>query len=174
MTPEPPGFREYVEARSPALLRTAWMLTGDAAAAEDLLQATLAKVWPHWARVADGHPDAYVRKAMLRTHLTWRARLWHRERPTDLTTYDVAAAGPGDGSGTGVTEDRMVLTAALAGLPARQRQAVVLRYFEDLSVETVAELMGSTTGTVKSQSAKGLAKLRAALEAQGTFVEGRR
>ena len=79
---EPQGFREFVEARSPALLRTAWMLTGDAALAEDLLQTALARTWPHWSRVADGgYPDAYVRKTMLRLNASWRSRLWHRERP---------------------------------------------------------------------------------------------
>lgn len=88
---EPPGFREFVEARSPALLRTAWMLTGDAALAEELLQSALARTWPHRIRVArGGHPDAYVRKVMLRLNASWRSRLWSRERPV----ADVAPLQP--------------------------------------------------------------------------------
>ena len=82
MRTEPSGFREFVVARSPALLRTAWMLTGDQAAAEDLLQTALARTWPHWARIADGQPDAYVRKVMVRVNASWRARRWNQETPT--------------------------------------------------------------------------------------------
>ena len=156
---EPAGFRDFVVARSPALLRTAWMLTGDAGAAEDLLQAALARTWPHWHRVADGRPEAYVRRVMVRTHASWRSRRWHGELPSE-DLADRAGASTDEHSGT---EERLVLMAALATLPVRQRQAVVLRYFDDLSVESVAEIMGSSTGTVKSQSAKGLAKLRDAL-----------
>jgi RNA polymerase sigma-70 factor (sigma-E family) len=156
---EPAGFREFVVARSPALLRTAWMLTGDAAAAEDLVQTALARTWPHWERVAEGRPEAYVRRVMVRAHASWRARLWHGEAPTE----DLAALAAAGRDEHAAADERLVLVAALAALPVRQRQAVVLRYFEDLSVEAVAELMGSSPGTVKSQSAKGLAKLRAAL-----------
>lgn len=169
MSRDPDGFREFVEARSGPLLRTAWMITGDAASAEDLLQTALARTWPHWGRVASGHPDAYVRRVMVRTHLSWRSRRWSQERPTDLTLDR-----PGDPEvvdEAGAVDDRVVLAAALAALPPRQRLAVVLRYFDDLSVETVAGLMGSTTGTVKSQSAKGLAKLRVALETHESYAE---
>lgn len=83
---EPDGFREFVAGRSPSLLRTAWMLTGDAASAEDLLQTALARTWPHWARVSQGHPEAYVRTVMVRTNASWRSRFWTREKPTDLTS----------------------------------------------------------------------------------------
>jgi RNA polymerase sigma-70 factor (sigma-E family) len=156
---EPAGFREFVVSRSPALLRTAWMLTGDPAMAEDLLQTALARTWPHWQRVVDGRPEAYVRRVMVRTHASWRSRLWHGERPTQ----DLAAtAGPGRDEHAEVDE-RLLLAGALGALPVRQRQTVVLRYFDDLSVEAVAEIMGSSPGTVKSQTAKGLAKLRDAL-----------
>ncbi|GAA1794804.1 SigE family RNA polymerase sigma factor [Nocardioides hankookensis] len=156
---EPVGFRDFVEARSASLLRTAWMLTGETAAAEDLLQTALARTWPHWAKVGAGRPDAYVRTVMVRTHASWRSRRWHGELPTDDV---VTLAGSGDDEHARV-EERVVLASALATLPVRQRQAVVLRYFDDLSVEDVAEIMNSSTGTVKSQSAKGLAKLRDAL-----------
>ena len=159
MTTEPEGFREFVVARSPALLRTAWMLTGNAAAAEDLLQTALARAWPHWRRIQDGRPEAYVRTVMVRTNASWRARRWTGETPT-ADVPEVAATDEGVR-----VDERLALVTALAALPLRQRQAVVLRYFDDLSVEAVAEIMGSSPGTVKSQSAKGLAKLRAVMGA---------
>jgi len=166
MRGEPDGFGEFVLARSHALLRTAWMLTGDAQAAEDLLQTALARTWPHWDRVGQGHPEAYVRTVMVRTNASWRARLWNREQPaTDLMTEAGATRVGEEGvpDGHGQVDDRLVLAGALAQLPVRQRQAVVLRYFDDLSVDAVAQIMGSSTGTVKSQTAKGLDKLRAVI-----------
>lgn len=156
---EPAGFREFVIARSPALLRTAWMLTGDSGAAEDLLQTALARVWPHWDRIAESRPEAYVRQVLIRTHASWAARRWRGETPT----ADVSMASRPGRDEHAAVDVRLVLATALAGLPRRQRQAVVLRYFDDLSVETVAEIMDSSPGTVKSQSAKGLSKLRDAL-----------
>lgn len=175
MRAEPEGFREFVVARSPALLRTAWMLTGDATLAEDLLQTALARTWPHWERVRSGQPEAYVRTVMLRTNASWRTRLWRREVPTS----DLAAAAASSRAGAhpgldleGPVEDRVLLASALARLPVRQRQAVVLRFFDDLSVESVGEIMGCSTGTVKSQTAKGLVKLRAALGAEHPVGRG--
>jgi RNA polymerase sigma-70 factor (sigma-E family) len=156
---EPEGFREFVAARSPALLRTAWMLTGDAHLAEDLLQAALARTWPHWLRLRDGQPEAYVRKVMVRLTGSWWRRRWRGETPTaavpEAASGDVFAA----------VDERAVLLAALGGLPTRQRQVVVLRYYDDLSERQVADLLGCSVGTVKSQAARGLGKLRAALGA---------
>ncbi|ANS78531.1 putative RNA polymerase ECF-subfamily sigma factor [Serinicoccus hydrothermalis] len=167
---EPDGFREFVTDRSPALLRTAWMLTGDAHRAEDLLQTALTRTWPHWSRIREQHPEAYVRKVMVRTNASWWSRRWRGERPTeDLTA---AAARSGDASSTraeaadpqqGIPE-RIDLARALRALPVRQRQCVVLRHFDDLSVAETARLMGCSEGTVKSQTAKGLASLRTAIE----------
>lgn len=108
---------------------------------------------------------------MVRSHLSASRRLWHRERPTDLATEGISHLSVPSTDAS--VDDRVVLVAALGALPPRQRTAVVLRYFDDLSVETVAEMMGSTTGTVKSQSAKGLAKLRVALESHATYAEER-
>ena len=162
MSGEPAGFRDFVLARSPALLRTAWMLTGNATAAEDLLQTALARTWPHWRRIEGGQPEAYVRTVMVRTNASWRARRWTGETPTADVPDTATVAGSGEETRI---DERLALLAALAALPLRQRQAVVLRYFDDLSIEAVAEIMGSSPGTVKSQSAKGLAKLRAALGA---------
>ncbi|USQ77434.1 SigE family RNA polymerase sigma factor [Ornithinimicrobium cryptoxanthini] len=159
---EPDGFREFVAGRSPSLLRTAWMLTGDAVSAEDLLQTALARTWPHWSRVRQGHPEAYVRQVMVRTNASWRSRFWTREKSTDLTSGSdgIPPLLYAEQDRSGQIIDRLVLMDALATLPVRQRQSVVLRYFDDLSVEAVAEIMGCSAGTVKSQTAKGLARLR--------------
>jgi RNA polymerase sigma-70 factor (sigma-E family) len=159
---EPPGFREFVEARSGALLRTAWMLTGDAASAEDLLQTALARTWPRWNRLVEGHPEAYVRTVMVRLNARWGSRRWSGERPSG-GARELSALGGAGLDEHARTDDRVMLLDALAALPVRQRQAVVLRYFDDLPVTSVAQIMGSSEGTVKSQTAKGLAKLRTAL-----------
>lgn len=159
METEKESFPEFVAARSPALLRVAWMLTGDAQLAEDLLQTALARTWPHWAKIDPAAGDAYVRRVMIRTQSSWWRRQWRNEHPTG----DLPEAGDGGTSLFAAAEDRAVLTAALRALPLRQRQAVVLRYFEDLPEQAVADLMSCSIGTVKSQSAKALAKLRAAL-----------
>ena len=156
MADDPPGFREFVAARSPALLRLAWMLTLDGAAAEDLLQTALARTWPHWDRVASGSPEAYVRQVMVRTAGSWRRRRWTGEVAGDLP--DVASP-----DGTAGLDERVVLTLALRTLPPGQRRVVVLRYYADLSEAEVAGLVGCSVGTVKSQAAKGLARLRTAL-----------
>jgi RNA polymerase sigma-70 factor (sigma-E family) len=160
MREEPSGFREFVAGRSPALLRTAWMLTGDAQLAEDLLQTALARTWPHWSRIEDGNHEAYVRRVMVRTNGAW----WHRTRrgetPVAAPPEPVRPAPP---DAYRAVDDRAALTQALARLPRRQRQVVVLRYYDDLPERQVATLLGCSVGTVKSQAAKGLAKLRAAL-----------
>lgn len=150
-------FAEFVLAASPALLRTAWMLTGDAGAAEDLLQTALAKAWPRWGRLAaEGNPVAYVRKIMANTQVSWWRRRWTGEIPSHhlpemATCTDAFAA----------VDDRDVLRLALRCLPRRQRAVVVLRYYEDLSEEETALALGCSVGTVKSQASKGLARLRA-------------
>ena len=102
---------------------------------------------------------------MVRVNASWRARRWNQETPTpDADLHHQRHHGSG-GDDPGRLEDRLILLKALLTLPVRQRQVVVLRFFDDLSVDAVADVMGCSTGTVKSQSAKGLAKLRQALEA---------
>ncbi|WP_194911483.1 SigE family RNA polymerase sigma factor [Catenulispora rubra] len=163
---EPQGFREYVAARRQGLLAVGYVLTGSQHGAEDLVQATLVKVWPRWNRVAEaGDPDAYVRKAMLNTFLSWRRRDGGREIPSDdVASLPLSAPRPSADSGagnalTGVL-DRVVLRDLLRALPRRQRAVVVLRYYADLTEAQVAEAMGCSVGTVKSQHAKALATLR--------------
>jgi RNA polymerase sigma-70 factor (sigma-E family) len=147
-------FDEFVAARSDALVRAAWLLTGDWHRAEDLLQTALAKAYLRWDRIADGNDEAYVRRVLVTTYATWWRRRWRGERPTaDLPV--VAQSSPAED-----VELRRVLVQALAGLPRGQRAAVVLRYYCDLSETEAAEALGCSVGTVKSQCAKGLARLR--------------
>ena len=146
------GFDEFVATRSPALLRTAYLLTGDHGLAEDLLQTALAKCWFAWGRI-DGPPEPYVRRALATTYATWWRRRWRRERPTGVLPE--RPAEPRD-----AVEDRDALWRALGALPRRQRAVVVLRYYEDRAEAEVAALLGISVGTVRSQAAKALAKLR--------------
>lgn len=145
-------FEPWVAARQAALLRTAWLLTGDAGAAEDLVQAALVKCWPRWSRIGRmASPEAYVRRVLLSLHLSARRRRWRAEVPT-AHLPDAAADGP--------PPQDAALVRALARLPRGQRTAVVLRFAEDLSVEQTAAAMGCSPGTVKSQTARALAALR--------------
>src|SRR6185295_34925 len=152
----PEGFDEFVAARSSALLRAAWLLTGDASKAEDLLQTVLATVWPRWVRiVAGGNPEGYVRRALYTTYLSWWRRRWRFEVPaTELPE-------PGDGTDlAGATADRDAVRRALGRLSKQQRAVAVLRYVEDLSVAETADILGCSIGTVKVQAGRALAALR--------------
>ncbi|WP_104105408.1 SigE family RNA polymerase sigma factor [Nocardioides sp. 616] len=146
------GFDDFVAARSPGLLRSAYLLTRDHALAEDLLQTALTKVWFAWGRV-DRDPEPYVRRILFTTYASWWRRRWNHERPTE----ELPEHGTGDGTRADDTHDLWV---AMDRLPRRMRAVVVLRYFEDLSVEETAALLQCSTGTVKSQTSKALAKLR--------------
>ncbi|WP_199552595.1 SigE family RNA polymerase sigma factor [Streptomyces sp. N35] len=154
-------FEAFVDARGPRLLRMAWLLTGDAHLAEDLLQTVLARVWPKWQKIADDHPEAYVRKALVHTHASWWRRRWRGEVPHGELPDRAAALDAYEG-----VELEQSLAAAVRALPVRQRAVVVLRYFEDLSVEETAATLGCATGTVKSQASKALRTLRAVLPEQ--------
>lgn len=148
-------FDGFVAARSRALLQTAWLLTGDWHLAEDLLQTTLAKAYPAWHRIRDGNDEAYVRRVLVTTYSTWWRRAWRREQATDQLA-DVVDAGDSPAQ----VDLRQLLSSALASLPRRQRAVVVLRYYCDLSELDAAEALGCSVGTVKSQAAKGLSRLR--------------
>jgi RNA polymerase sigma-70 factor (sigma-E family) len=149
------SFEDYLRARSGRLLRVAYLLTGGRGHAEDLLQTVLVKVWPRWNRVVSrGDPEAYLHRCLINAMLTAR---WRR-RVAEVPLGDV---DPGDGDRlNGAVETRLVVLQALARLPIRQRATVVLRHLEDLTEAEVAERMGCTVGTVKSQNAKALATLR--------------
>ena len=150
------GFREFVRARLPRLSRAAYLLAGGHAQAEDLLQATLIKAAMHWARVSTAEdPEAYIRKILYHEHV----RTWRRRRFLEHSTAVVPErATAGDETDRAVL--RLVLEQALAKLTPRQRAVVVLRYFEDLSEAATAQVMGTSVGTVKSQTSHALSRLR--------------
>jgi RNA polymerase sigma-70 factor (sigma-E family) len=150
---EPDGFRAFVEARSPALLRSGWLLTGDWPSAEDLVQTALAAAWPRWGSL-DQAPELYVRKIMVNTFLRWRQRRWNGE----IATGKLPERAYGDVFAQ--VDSRAALTAALDRLPARQRAVVVLRYFADMTEAQTAHAMGCSVGAVKSHAAKAMARLR--------------
>lgn len=155
-------FRAFAQARSGALLRTAVLLTADLAAAEDLLQVALAKAYVAWPRLRSpqrgGNPEAWVRRALATGFVDER-----RRRSSTEVVLGELPERPGAVDVATVVDDRDALRRALQALPPRQRAVVVLRYYDDLSVYDVADLLGIAAGTVKSQAAKGLDKLRAAL-----------
>ncbi len=147
-------FGEYVDARLPALRRTAFFLCGNWHSAEDLAQTTLIRMYAAWPGLnAREAVDSYARRVLVRVFLDERRRPWRRER--------VTAYLPDSAAQTGTSyEVRDELLTALGALPAQQRAAVVLRYWEDLTVEETARTLGIGTGTVKSYCARGLARLR--------------
>ncbi len=148
-------FDAFVVGRSPALLRTAYLLVRDEATAEDLLQTALSKAWFAWERI-EGDPEHYVRRILTTTSASWWRRRWHREQPT-AAVPEGARSYVGSGSEPGHDQD---LWDAVGRLPARQRAVIVLRYIEDRTEAETADLLGCSRGTVKSQCSKALAKLR--------------
>lgn len=155
-------FHDYVAARGATLLRTAYLLTGNHADAEDLVQTALAKTYLSWRRIQDrGALDSYVRRAMVNTHISWWRRRKIDEYPTDVLP-EVPAPDP-----TTRTDLRDALWKALGRLPRRQRAAVVLRYYEDLTEPEVAQVLGVNVGTVKSTVSRAVAKLRESAEFRG-------
>ena len=149
-------FEEFVAARSAALMRTAYLFTGNHHDAEDLVQTALVKAVPAWGRIT-GDPGPYVRRTLVRENISrWRRRRW---REVNVERLPERSAVDPDPSG------RMELAAALAQLAPRQRAVVVLRFYEDLTERETAELLGVSIGTVKSQARDALARLRVLLPA---------
>ncbi|ETK32474.1 SigE family RNA polymerase sigma factor [Microbispora sp. ATCC PTA-5024] len=146
-------FERYVEQRSDRLLRTAYLLCRNWATAEDLVQTALAKAWTAWRRVGDD-PDPYVYRILANTHATWWRRRWRGEQPT-ASPPEPAVADAADALGS-----RAAVRQALACLPPRQRAVIVLRYFADLGDAEIAEILGCTPATVRSQASRALARLR--------------
>jgi RNA polymerase sigma-70 factor (sigma-E family) len=156
-----PAFREYVRARSRALLRTAYLLTGNRADAEDLVQSALAKTYLAWDRIEDRAAlDGYVRRAMVNTHISW----WRRRRVEEYPTDDIPDLAVADHT---VSSDlQETLRRAVDRLPQRMRAAVTLRYYEDMTEAEIAEVLGVSLGTVKSTVSRAVAKLRIDAELQ--------
>ncbi len=143
-------FAEFVAARSGALLRTAYLLTGDFQRAEDLVQEALIRAASRWDQLRDGNPDAWVRTVVYRENVSW----WRRTRREHLVEVvdERSVAGPGEAA--------VLLRAALARLTWGQRAVLLLRYAEGLSVADTAAALGVTDGTVKKQTSIALARMR--------------
>lgn len=151
-------FTEWVTARQPALRRTAYLLcAGDGHGADDLTQATLAKMYLAWGRLRDRHDiDAYARRVMINEHRSlWRRASRRHEVVAEQLPERPVSAQEYDG-------ERDEVWALVQTLPRKQRAVIVLRYYEDLSEAQIAEALGISTGTVKSQASRALAKLREA------------
>ena len=156
----------FIDARSGSLLRFAYLLTGDHDLAEDLLQNSLIKVYLSWNSIQDrGALEAYTRTVMTRTQLSWWRRPARREvlgvEPNERAVRDHLNVLEGT-----PVDERDELWLLLATLGPRQRAVLVLRFYEDLSEAEVARVLGCTTGTVKSQLSRGLARLRARMPAE--------
>ena len=153
-------FTDFVTHRSGALLRTAFLLCGgDRDAAEDLLQDVLERAFPKWRRIK-GRPEPYLRAALANTAANrWRNR---SRRVREVPLHDqTPPASPGPEHQV-IEEDRVVR--ALEALPPRMRAVLVLRFFDDMSEADIAKALRCSTGTVKSQTSRGLARLREVLD----------
>jgi RNA polymerase sigma-70 factor (sigma-E family) len=149
------SFEEFVASRADALMRYAYVLTGDPHDAADLLQESLVRVRAAWHGIVNKRePEGYVRTTMARLHISvWRVRRRERlmpEPPEQVYDDDALARAEGDDG----------LWLALGGLPRRQRAVLVLRYYESLSDTEIAEVLGISRGTVRSQASRALDKLR--------------
>jgi RNA polymerase sigma-70 factor (sigma-E family) len=150
-------YTEYVAARLWSLRRLAAVLCGDWQRADDLVQATLTKLYVHWGRVrAATHPDAYARAVLVREFIHEQRSAWVKRVSLSGRLTDSPAAA--------IDQDAVLdLRAAVAALPARQRATLVLRFYCDLNVDQAAEILGCSPGTVKSQTARALEAVRRAL-----------
>jgi len=148
-------FTEFVAARTHALLRAAYALTGDQHAAEDLLQTALAKAAMRWPNIRD-HAEPYVRQILYHDHISW----WRRRRRRPELSVPEVPETPVITDPAGDMHLRQLLREALLALPPRQRAVLVLRYLEDRSERETADLMGCRPGTVASQASRALARLR--------------
>jgi RNA polymerase sigma-70 factor (sigma-E family) len=152
------GYVEYVSARMTSLRRLAYLLCQDWHAADDLVQVAVTRLFAHWPRARRmDNLDAYVRKILVHAFVSQRRSAWGRRV--------VLAEAPPDEPGIGIDRDAVLdVRDALLGVPPRQRATLVLRFYCDLDVEQAAQALGCSVGTVKSQTAKGLAAMRRVLE----------
>lgn len=152
-------FRAWVSANRDRLRQTAYLLSGDWYLADDLVQDALSRAFAVWSRVTSrGNPDAYVRKIVVNLYLD------HRRRPARREDMVPDLPELGDAGGfVEATGERDRLLTALAAVPPGQRAVLVLRFWDDLSIEQTGQALGRSTGHVKSQASRGLAALRAAL-----------
>ncbi|MEV5962946.1 SigE family RNA polymerase sigma factor [Kribbella sp. NPDC051952] len=160
MTERDRDYVEFVASASGSLRRTAFLVCGDRHRADDIVQDTLYKLYLSWPKIQRvGNPFAYARRMVVNAAHDGHRRPWRRE----VSTADVPDGVHRDDFVAGHA-DRDEVLEALRGLGPRQRACVVLRYYEDLSVEQTAEILGCSEGTVKSQAARGLSTLRQAID----------
>ena len=157
------AFTDFMVQAEPSLMRTAWLLTGSAEAARELVQAALVKTYVSWAKVRPETALAFARRVLVNHKVdVWRSR--SREVLTDTVERPVAAGGTSDRQAVherqGTSDDRDQIVRLLARLPEQQRKAVVLRFYADLSERDTAEALGVSLGTVKAATSRGLATLR--------------
>jgi RNA polymerase sigma-70 factor (sigma-E family) len=152
---------DFIRSRHAAFLRHAVLLVGDHGAAEDLVQEVLARLWLSSRRRRIDNPEAYVMRSLVHASIS----RWRRRRPGDTVVEQPEM--PAQDS-RGQVEERDRVWRAVVALPARQRAVVVLRFYEDLPEEQIASLMGISRGTVRSQTAKARARLRAAMDDENT------
>lgn len=150
------GYAEFAVARAGHLYRSACLLTaGDTHLAEDLVQETLGRIYVRWGRVSRvGNPAGYAQTVLTRAFLAHQRRRSSTERATDVLPDRAAEGGPGDLS------LRLTLLQALARLPAKDRAVVVLRYWEDRSVEETADVLNASSAAVRTRCTRALARLR--------------
>jgi len=156
-------FDEFVRSRTPALTRFAFLLCGDEATAQDIVQSALARTMLRWRRVDPGRIEAYVKAAIVNEQRSMWRRPWRR--------MEISTGVPPERAGEdsiGRFDERDALRCALLRLPIGQRTAVALRYFDDLTEAEAAVVMNCSVGTVKSQTSKGLARLRVELTGKTT------
>lgn len=152
-------YEEYVASRWATLYRTAYLMTGNHADAEDVVQTALVKVYAAWSKVsAVDAPEAYVRRILTNTFLSSR-------RPLRVTRERLVDRLPETSATPTESEDRLSIWPHVASLPPKQRAVVVLRYYEDLSEQQIADALGCSTGTVKSNASLALKSLKARMTA---------
>jgi len=161
-------FDDYVRLRGARLVQLARLLIKDRHLAEDLVQEVLSKAFVHWKKIsAAGDPDMYVRRMLINSNISW----WRRRSSSEIVTGTIAdRADDADLGDHAVGRD--AAWRLIADLPPRQRATIVLRYFEDLSDEHIAEILEISTVTVRSQAMRALEKLRRRLEKAPASIEG--
>ena len=159
-------FADYMAARQPSLLRTAYLLTGDRHAAEDLVQTALAKLYLSWDKVQRRElVDGYVRRIMVNENNSLWRRAWKRNEVAtgELPEGSAVTAKPDHG-------EKAALWEFVQSLPRKQRAVIVLRYYEGLSEAEIAEILGISVGTVKSQASRAIASMRQRMSSQPTLA----
>ncbi|GAA2374184.1 SigE family RNA polymerase sigma factor [Dactylosporangium salmoneum] len=153
-------FEEYVLARGPGLLRLARLLVDDVHRADDLVQDTLVRVYPRWARILrTDQPDLYVRRVLVNVNASWWRRRSSREMPAELD----ADAWPGADDHGPPTAERLDIWQRVRALPRRQRAVIALRYYEDLDDDRISQILGCSRATVRTHAMRALAAMRVEL-----------